>query len=340
MGSDSLIFALDVSGMVTFWRLIELASVQGNMVKLALQGSLSVSQGARALCGFLSAKCLCIHPQQQLQCVVASTAGLHQAYRVRLASVSEGPRVLHSTANTGTLDSWPSAEAVADVAAPSEQLEDIDHQRLGSGAEPLAAAFNPFFPGLLLAVYADGDRVLYDASLCVPIVHWASAVSVTSELTVSVAWSPTRPCVFVVKSGLSLDMWDLADNTSGPIMITDLAKELATPGRASWAHATCNEVCMTPQGKVVVSHGESVAVFVLPARLATPLTQVANHRGAHETPMEALMLEGADLVPPFPSLSRYHRGMEVPPQCMVERDVLQRVLASAHPLQALACQRP
>jgi WD40 repeat protein len=342
MGSDSLIFALDVSGVVTFWRLIELASVQGSMVKLALQGSLSVTQGTGALCSFLSAKCLCIHPQQQLQCVVASTAGLHQAYRVRLASLSEGPRVLHSTANAGIRanDPSPSAEAAADAAPPRDQLEDIDHERLGSGAEPLAAAFNPFFPGLLLAVYADGDLVLYDTSLCVPIVHWASAVGVTLELTVSVAWSPTRPCVFVVKSGSSLDVWDLAENTSGPVMVTDLAKELATPTCASWSHAICNEVGMTPQGQVMVSHGEFVAVFALPARLATPLTQAANQRGAHEQPIEALMLEGANPVPTFPSLSRYHRGMEVPPQCLLEKDILQRVLASAHPLQALGCRQP
>ena len=53
------------------------------------------------------------------------------------------------------------------------------------------AAFNPFFPGLLLVAYAEGDALssqldgspkmaagdlaLFDCSLCVPVTHWASA---------------------------------------------------------------------------------------------------------------------------------------------------------------------
>ncbi|CAE6940626.1 ANK1 [Symbiodinium sp. CCMP2592] len=87
--------ALDITGTVSFWRVLELASVG---VKLALQGSLALARGphSHVLADFLGASYLCIHPQQQawLSCkllrlthfihsqgqfVALSTAGIRQA---------------------------------------------------------------------------------------------------------------------------------------------------------------------------------------------------------------------------------------------------------------------
>merc|ERR1712137_1785 len=67
---DVLIFALDLMGTVSFWHVLELASMRSSQVKLALQGSLSLADESSTFCGFLNAYQVCILPQQQAKFVV------------------------------------------------------------------------------------------------------------------------------------------------------------------------------------------------------------------------------------------------------------------------------
>lgn len=123
-GSDPLVFALDLMGTVSFWRVLEFATTGGSQVKLALQGSLSLPASMHSLGSFVDARGLCIHPQQQMQFVAVGTSGVHQAHRhQRTASVSDGP---------GTF----------------ELLGRQDEDSLGAIAQPCGAAFNPFLSRL------------------------------------------------------------------------------------------------------------------------------------------------------------------------------------------------
>ncbi|CAE7739088.1 ANKRD50 [Symbiodinium necroappetens] len=150
--------ALDITGTVSFWRVLELASVG---VKLALQGSLALARGphSHVLADFLGASYLCIHPQQQGEFVALSTAGIRQANRQRslTSNVADGPR---------NLELLRHAEEEEGLLLPSDSF----------ASQPCSGAFNPFFPGLLLVAFAEGDLALFDCSLCVPVTHWASAV--------------------------------------------------------------------------------------------------------------------------------------------------------------------
>lgn len=142
-GGDALIFAMDLSGVVSFWRVLELADAG---VKLALQGSLTLAETSRhspVLGEFLNASYLCIHPQQQAQFIALSQMGIHQAQR------------------QGGLVSGPKKLELQEDAEPFSQC-----------SQPISASFNPFFPHLLVVAYAEGDIALFDCSLCVPVTHW------------------------------------------------------------------------------------------------------------------------------------------------------------------------
>jgi hypothetical protein len=322
VGGDSLIFALDLMGVVSFWRVMELASVAHNSTKLALQGTCTMAeQTTDVLGGFLSASYICIHPQQQAQFIVCSTSGLRQANRKGSHSISDGPRSLELTHHS-------------DPALPGEEgLQELISSTFG--AEPCSAAFSPFLPGLLLAAYAEGDLALFDCSLCVPVTQWAGAVPKAPCRSVSVAWSTQRPCVFFVKAGDILDVWDLADRNYAAVVSMDLGgtHPPAVPSMFEDERATC-ELQVTPCGRPVVGHGGNAIVCSLPASLTLPLQEVPQHLARAETPIESLLVRGCEDAQNFPTLAKHCREVNAPMSCSLERMLLSTVVASTQPLQA------
>jgi len=310
---DALVFALDITGTVSFWRVLELASVG---VKLALQGSLALARGphSHVLADFLGASYLCIHPQQQGQFVALSTAGIRQANRQRslTSNVADGPR---------NLELLRHAEEEEGLLLPSDSF----------ASQPCSGAFNPFFPGLLLVAFAEGDLALFDCSLCVPVTHWASAVGKATGATISVAWSTRRPCVFFVKCGDMLDVWDLAERTHVPVHSTTL--EDGGPPRPPSAVPSCCELFVSTDGRPVVSIGSSVLLLGLPGKLTAPLQQLPRQHVA-DRPIEEMLLPGYEKDQVFPTLARHARSVDVPPLCSLERDVLRHIVAGINPMQA------
>lgn len=309
-GSDPLIFALDLMGTVSFWRVLELATMGGSQVKLALQGSICLSSTMHSLGSFMDARGLCIHPQQQTQFVVTATSGVHQAHRHRRkASPSDGP---------GTLE------------LPLHRDGDFT----GGTAQPCGAAFNPFFPGLLLVAYAEGDLALFDCQICVPVTHWSGAIATAPNLYTSVAWSNSRPCVFFVKSKNTLDIWDLAERAYAPLETIDLESHFRTPESPGAPDIACSDLYVDSKGHPVVAWSSKVRVFTLPSALTTPL-QVAPPRYAKdERLIDTLMVEGCEKSFVFPTLERHLRAVEVQSLYAVERDIMRRIVAGLHPLQA------
>jgi len=251
---DALIFALDLTGTVSFWRVIELASAHTTQVKLALQGSVVLASagggiGARSLCNFLDASYLCIHPQQQMHFIVLSTAGVLQAHRHRHSTLaSDGPHTLELLV----------------------RADEADEEIFGRTMQPCSADFNPFTPNLLLVAYAEGDLALFDCSICVPITHWSSSVARTGDVQlISVKWSPCRPCVFFVKAGSSLEVWDLAERSYGPVDTIDLASASSAPAKAEGA--VCNELYVSKNGQPVAVYNDSVFVLNLAQSMILPL---------------------------------------------------------------------
>ncbi|CAK0853870.1 unnamed protein product, partial [Prorocentrum cordatum] len=120
VGGDSLIFALDLMGTVSFWRVLEPASGTSVPVKLALTGKLSLTDGSNVLGDFLSSPFLSIHPQQQARFIVASTAGLLQCFRKRAASISEGPAKLDL--NRHTEEDWVKNDELLGTASITDFL--------------------------------------------------------------------------------------------------------------------------------------------------------------------------------------------------------------------------
>lgn len=300
-GGDPLIFALDSMGVVSFWRALE----DGNSAKLALQGSLSLAAGAHLLGDFLSASYLCIHPQQQARFVVVSASGVRQANRGRSFSIADGPN---------SLDLVP----IRDEDLPGPFL-----------SQPCCAAFSPFFPGLLLAAYAEGDLALFDCSVCVPITHWGGAVSKAPSRSIAVAWSPIRPCVFFVKCEDTLDVWDLAEKSHSPVQSLHLG-----PGADTSPRAPCVDLFVSADGRPIVGLGGSTLIIGLPSSLTTPLQALPRQHCQEEKPLEELLVEGYEKTQLFPTLARHCRTVEVPRNCSLERDVLRRILAGVHPMQA------
>jgi len=311
-GSDPLIFALDLMGTVSFWRVLELATMTGSNVKLALQGSICLASTMHSFGNFIDARGLCIHPQQQTQFIVTATSGVHQAHRHRRkAAVSDGPRSL-------------------ELPLQSEERGDIG----GATAQPCGAAFNPFFPGLLLVAYAEGDLALFDCTICVPVTHWSGAVAKAPNLFTSVAWSTCRPCVFFVKSHDTLDIWDLAERAYAPLETIDLTSHFGMPAAPETPGIVCSDLYVDAKGHPVVAWSGKVRAFTLPLTLTTPL-QVAPERYAKdERLMDTLLVEGCEKSFVFPTLERHLRTVEVKSLLAVERDIMRRIVAGLHPLQA------
>lgn len=298
---DALIFAMDVSGVVSFWRVLELA---GAGVKLALQGSLCLAESSpHILGGFLNASYLCIHPQQQAQFVALSQLGIHQAQRQGLVS---GPKKLE----------------LQEDAEPFSQC-----------SQPTSAAFNPFFSNLLLVAYAEGDLALFDCSLCVPVTHWACAVIQAPRARISVAWSTRRPCVFFVKCGDVLDVWDLSEQTHGSVKSISLQGEPPRPGAVVDIQPCC-ELSVGHDGRPMVALGGSVMLLGLPSNFTTPLQSVPHRYSKSDQSIDELLLPGYEKDQVFPTLSRHLRNVEVSPLFLLERDVLRQVVAGISPMQA------
>jgi hypothetical protein len=314
-GSDPLIFALDLMGTISFWRVLEFASQRGTQVKLALQGSINLPCSTHSVGSFIDARGLAIHPQQQMQFVVVATSGVHQAHRhQRTASVSDGPGTFELL---GRLD---------EESMPVEAM-----------TQPCSAAFNPFFPGLLLVAYAEGDLALFDCTMCVPTTHWSGAVPKAPNLYVSVAWSPVRPCVFFVKSLDTLDIWDLAERAFGPIESVDLASHLgapAGPAPVGLEGGTSSELYVTSKGHPVVTYNGKAVVLTVSAGLTAPL-QVPPPKYSHdERPIDTLIVDGYEAVGIFPTLEKHSRKIDVPQAYALEANVMRRIVAGIHPLQA------
>mmetsp|Transcript_11144 Transcript_11144/g.25291 ORF Transcript_11144/g.25291 Transcript_11144/m.25291 type:complete len:1102 (+) Transcript_11144:92-3397(+) len=335
---DSLIFSLDSSGLVNFWRVLELASGGNTTVKLAPQGSCSVASPTRNLGHFADSTYLCIHPQQQAQFVVVSASGLAQTNRHNSNSIADGPSRLELSSGRTLADEVLDAEGM-----PIGGLS-------GFEAQPCSAAFNPFFPGLLLAAYADGELALFDSVLCVPLIHWSGAVSQVPSELVSVAWSPIRPSVFFVKSGPLVDAWDLSEKMFAPTLTVDLREHIRQSGgwQRSWCEApdgsrevrasTCCELHATGRGELVASDGGVAVILRLPEQLTVPrqtvpLQHAKSGAGGLKDlrQIDDLVQAGSDRAA---VLSRHVRQISFPPQCQLEVDILRRVLASASPLQA------
>jgi len=307
-GSDPLIFALDLMGTISFWRVLEFASMRGTQVKLALQGSISLQASAHSLGSFMDARALCIHPQQQMQFVVVGTSGVHQAHRhQRTSSVSDGP-------------------------GSFELLGRLDEDSLGSITQPCSAAFNPFFPGLLLVAYAEGDMALFDCTMCVPMTHWSGAISKAPNPNITVAWSTVRPCVFYVKSLETLEIWDLAERSYAPVDSVELGTHLGVP--AGPGTDTSSELYVTAKGHPVVAYNGKTVVLNVSSGLTTPL-QAAPAKYVHdEMSIDALLVSGCEAMCVFPTLQRHSRKIDVADVYTLERDVMRRIMAGIHPLQA------
>jgi len=331
---DCMIFSLDSSGTVNFWRVLEIASSGNTTVKLAPQGSLSVADPLCNLSHFADSSYLCIHPQQQMQFVVVSASGLIQTHRQSSSSIADGPKRLE-------LSSGRSAKRFAPEAIQGEEIPLCG--LTGFDAQPCAAAFNPFLPGLLLAAYADGDLALYDSVLCVPVVHWSSVVPSAPTEAVSVSWSPLRPCVFFVKSANTLDVWDLSEQMHAPCTSIDLREHTRQAGgmAASVGLNSCCEMYSSARGQLVVALDGIALVLRLPEiylapRQSAPHQHVKSSNGMLKDlrTVDDLIAAGSEQAAVFPTLSKHARQLSVPPQCQLELEVLKRVLASAHPMQA------
>jgi len=313
--SDSLIFAMDAEGVTTFWRVLELAAESGMRIKLAFQGSMSIGNDVRSLCHFLDATYLCVHPQQSSQFVVISASGVSQTCRQRINSVADGPRSL-------------------------ELLDTLAEDFRGCLEQPVAAAFNPFFPGLLLVAYVSGDLALFDCTLCVPIVHWAGAISQAPCRNISVAWSPVRPCVFFVKADVSLDVWDLSEKAHLPVQTVDLNNLLKKHGSGArdggFDSLVCCELSVSTSGQPVVSYKDVAVVLKLPVALTKALQEVPQQHRHGESTVDALVKDGHETVSVFPTLQRHCRQLSIAQPCVVERDLLRHILAGIQPLQAWA----
>lgn len=305
-GGDALIFAMDLSGVVSFWRVLELADAG---VKLALQGSLTLAETSRhspVLGEFLNASYLCIHPQQQAQFIALSQMGIHQAQR------------------QGGLVSGPKKLELQEDAEPFSQC-----------SQPISASFNPFFPHLLVVAYAEGDIALFDCSLCVPVTHWACAVNQAPGARISVAWSTRRPCVFFVKCGDVLDVWDLSEQTHTPVKSVSLEGEAPRPpGSLVVNTMPCSELMVGMDGRPMVSLGGSVMLLGLPSNFTTPMQSLPTRYSGQDRSIDELLLPGYEKDQVFPTLSRYVRNVEISPLFMLERDVLRRVVAGINPMQA------
>eukprot|EP00746_Dinoflagellata_sp_MGD_P140044 gnl/MRDRNA2_/MRDRNA2_73362_c0_seq1.p1 gnl/MRDRNA2_/MRDRNA2_73362_c0~~gnl/MRDRNA2_/MRDRNA2_73362_c0_seq1.p1 ORF type:complete len:494 (-),score=63.90 gnl/MRDRNA2_/MRDRNA2_73362_c0_seq1:101-1582(-) len=328
-GGDSLIYALDAMGVVSFWRVLEIPSATGYNIKLGLQGHTSVSASGSTLSSFLDACGICVHPQQQAQFIVWSSMGVHQANRQQTAasSITDGPNIL---------ELQPSGRR-----ATLELRYQLDVGTAGSditgafGAnDPCCASFNPFMPNLLLVCYTCGDIALFDCSLCVPITHWGNAVHTAPNKNISIAWSTSRPCVFFVKSGNILEVWDLVEKTYSPVREIDLTLYLGQTAAHPGSWEPCSELHVSPTGQPVVACNTAAMLLRLPAALTSPLQGVPPQYMRPEESMDNLVKPHYSKTAVFPTLEKHQRHLQLSPQYKTEVELLQRVLASIPPLHA------
>jgi hypothetical protein len=151
-------------------------------------------------------------------------------------------------------------------------------------------------------------------------------------MNVSVAWSPVRPCVFFVKSLDALDIWDLAERGFAPVDSVELASQLGAP--LGSAIDTACELFVTAKGHPVVSYNGRTVVLNVSIGLTTPLQAAPPQYSKDERSIDTLLVSGCESMCVFPTLERYARKVEVPQACTIERDVMRRIMAGIHPLQA------
>jgi len=194
----------------------------------------------------------------------------------------------------------------------------------------------PFFPGLLLVAYAEGDLGLFDCTMCVPATHWSGAVTRAPNLHISVAWSPVRPCVFFVKSLDVLDIWDLAERSYAPIDSVDLSSVLGAPipTMPGFSSGISSELYVTSKGHPVVAHNGRTVSLTVPLGLTAPLQTAPARYAQDERSIDTLLVTGREATSIFPTLERHSRRIDVPQAYTVERDVMRRIVAGLHPLQA------
>jgi hypothetical protein len=251
-----------------------------------------------------------------MQFVVVATSGVHQAHRhSRTSSVSDGP---------GTFELLGSHE-----------------DSLGCISQACSAAFNPFFPGLLLVAYAEGDLALFDCTMCVPATHWTGAVTKAPNVDVSVSWSPVRPCVFFVKSLDVLDIWDLAERSYAPIDSVDLSSVLGPAGPGlSLPGGISSELYVTSKGHPVVAHNGRTVCLSVPSGLTTPLQVAPARYAVDERSIDTLLVPGREESCVFQTLEKHSRKIDIPQAYTVESHVMRRIVAGLHPLQAWAGADP
>lgn len=180
--------------------------------------------------------------------------------------------------------------------------------------------------------YAEGDLALFDCALCVPMTHWSGSVTKAPNPNVSVAWSPVRPCVFFVKSLDTLDIWDLAERAYAPVESVELGTTLGAP--AGLESDTCSELYVTTKGHPVLAYNGKVVVLNVSRGLTTPLQAPPPRYTRDEKSIDTLLVSGCEAMSVFPTLERYSRKIDVPQAYAMERDVMRRIVAGIHPLQA------
>uniref|UniRef100_A0A0G4H4K6 Uncharacterized protein n=1 Tax=Chromera velia CCMP2878 TaxID=1169474 RepID=A0A0G4H4K6_9ALVE len=206
---DGLVFALDASGGLTIWRLVD---NPGGVIGGGSGEGEGPGQGEE---GAAVQKFL----------VLTESSGVLQGSRSLPDKVQRKPRALGGmhgrTVGGAAVKSAGGVGGAAEGPAPL-RLEGVgtDH------SSPVYAAFNPFVKTLLLVAFSNGDLILSDVASTVPVTVWTahmrgSAASSGSFKAVALAWSPTRPCVFFScrspEAGRDLlDIWDLAGAASLP----------------------------------------------------------------------------------------------------------------------------
>jgi len=132
----------------------------------------------------------------------------------------------------------------------------------------------------------------------------------------------------------TLDIWDLAEKGWAPTNSVDLNTLTGTSHDVAFGANTSGELFLTAKGHPIVTLAGKTVVVSLPPQLTTPL-QTPPPKYAHdERSIDTLVVNGYEDLSIFPTLEKHCRKVDVPPQYAVERDVMRRIVAGIHPLQA------